>query len=190
MRAALFALALSVAAPALGQTADPPAPAKRDRATVQAWTTAHLKLDGYRAIYGDDELVTLFRFVAVQDVEGAVVRGWVRDEFLDPPSTDRAYRSTDTLYDFDCADMRLRAVARDTYARLNRVGEPLDRENLQDPAWTYARLGSLEEDLLDAACAAQVKALEALIDKAKADNARGQAARAQAADAKASEVRQ
>lgn len=154
------ALALCVLAAAGAASAQPP-PADRSQAGIDRWLAENIVPGDYSLLEAADGRARYFHVVAVQDMTAPVIRGWLRIEYFDPPGPARAYRSVDQLFDFDCVNLRVRALAYDTYAQLNRRGGMVDGQDLQDPRWTYARSNEPLELALDQACRARARAIAA-----------------------------
>lgn len=163
MRAALIALSLAVASGAAAQTpaASPalPPPDRRTAAQVDAWIAANVVRDGFSLFDRDAERAYLVHLVTSQDMGPTTVRAWVRVEYFDPPTQDRPFRSAAALYDVDCAHPRLRYLASDTFAALNRGGERIETRDEASPQWEYPRPGRFEESMVQAVCDARARRL-------------------------------
>lgn len=160
MRPAAALLALAVATAAIPAAAQPP-PADKTQAAIDRWLGQYVERGDYGLLEVADGRARYFHVVTVQDMTGPVIRGWLRNEYFDPPSAARAYRSMDQLFDFDCVNLRVRPLAYDAYAQLNRRGAVVDSADLQSPRWTYARSSQPLELALNQACEARAKAIAA-----------------------------
>jgi len=81
--------------------------------------------------------------------------GWLRLSFAEPAQGRiQPFRSAVALYAFDCARQRYAAIRMTTYSEPLGEGEVIDRWDRPPArwAWMVARLGSVDETMLDRAC--------------------------------------
>ncbi len=159
LQTALALMATAAAAQTPAANADLPPVDQRRAAQVDAWIAANIIPGAFTLFDRDSEQAYLVHVVTDQDMGPTTVRAWLRVEYLDPPTKDRAFRSVSALYDVDCAHPRLRYLASDMFAALNRGGERVETSDEASPLWEYPRPGQFEERMWTTVCTERARRL-------------------------------
>lgn len=153
--AAVLAFAQEPEIPMGPETVDEIAPpASMDDSGILDWVQANFLQADLVFAGSTPEGAYLIDLSTVQRMSDGVVRFWVRIENFAPRPMENIglVRSSHTLHEVDCEDLRTQMLARDYYGRNRLQGATLFGTDLEG-GWSYIRPGSMSQRLADEVCA-------------------------------------